>query len=429
MKKIVFSSMISWSLLVSAIAILSPFAHATTYYGGSFTPTSVLIPIMEVGLVDPSSGSDYAIYKCPAATAAGCALDVANASALSSFFGAIPAKGALPTPKSTPTTGPTSLPTSTPGIRANTYKQLYVRTCESPATSYQIQVEGSVTLNGTTLYTQSGGSDPLTSTASNEGYVPMTLSGCQTNYNLPGGVTVSAGSKLTLNLLTNVTNLVDAFTIPSANMAANASAMCDTGATYSVCFNYPPLMPYLGTGTPVRESYGLTDAADTVSGNTAPRTFAQIDFYITPSGGIIGAVMRPVYNSSTPVGLGWGGTSTTYWPSALPYNACESSSGQTAGACSFGYDPWSVTFKNFSVNSDGTYNLISYSGASSPPSGQFTATDTTDVDVIIPKFTRISAVGGTPTSFTATSNRGLFSAGGSSLSNSVVVTGIAYRIQ
>lgn len=400
-------------------------AHANppTVHGASFSPTSVKLPILEIGLVDPTTGANYAVYSCNATNPASCMLDVANPALLAQFFGAIPEVGATPRPTANPSGAPSTTPTAAPGILPNTYKQLYVRTCQSG--TYQLQIMGTVTLNSTTLYTQSSVSDPLTTVQANQGYVTFTVSGCQTNYNIPGGVTVVAGATMTLNLLTNVQNLISAYDLPSSQLGNETPLCAASGNTYTLCYNYPPLVPFLGTGTPTRESYYLTDSGDA----TGARAYAELDFYLTPQGAIIGAVTRPVLNTSTSVGVSWGGSNTTWQTFASPFgNSCKPDANSSAAACGFTGSPWATTLKNFSLNNDNTtYDLISFSGAPTPPATQFVPTDTTDVDMMIPNFTRIGTVGGTPTAFTATSNRGEFSANLSS--NSVVLVGQAVRVQ
>lgn len=405
--------------LTLGLAALPNLAHATATIGQSFTPTSVLMPIYAIGLVD-SSGNTYPIYTCSGKTDSACSLDIANPTTLSAFFGPIPAASSVPTPSASATGVPSTTPTASTGIAAGSYVQTYLDTCLAGGgnTSYTLQVQGSASLGGTTYYTSATSGSPLTTSSSSEGYVSFTVSGCRTKYNMPGGVTIASGATQTLNLITNVSNFAYMLNTTTGS-SGTAASMCSNGTTNSVCFNYPFLVPYVGTGTPTRETYYITNSVSDTSGANA---YAQFDFYITPSGtGVIGGTSRALYNASTNVVMQSG------YPVANPTGTQCTPTNGTAGACSWKINPFS-TFKNVSLNTDGTtYTIYTYSGDSTAPSDQFTASGTTDVDVYTKTFTRISTAGGTPVSFTMTSLRKLFDAAMSDAG--VVVSAYAVRIQ
>lgn len=187
----------------------------------SFTPTQVLVPIREVGLTNATA--DWPLYTCTFGTEAGCLVDITDESALGALF--------TQQPETELTDG--------------TYDRLYVSTCNTEGL-YHAQLTGSVSIDGTTYYTQSG-TDPLTTTEASLSPVTVEFHGCRRTYLLATPVTVTDGSPdspVSVNLYIALNSIAWARLGPTM---VPGSCTQDPAGTHSVCMAYPDVVPYVGT--------------------------------------------------------------------------------------------------------------------------------------------------------------------------------------
>ena len=193
----------------------------------SFTPDSIIKPILEIGLANTSTMAKSALYTCTGSTLDACNVDITNEAALNALF-----------------TGATVAP--------GTYDVMYVKHCTVEG-GYNAQLRGSVSIGAipTTYYTSSG-ANPLTTLAASLDYVTVPYQGCETTYHLASPLTVSSGDTVNLSLFFSHLNIawarLGSKTIPSG-CKENAAQ------TQSVCMAYPDIVPYVGTSTPSLERY------------------------------------------------------------------------------------------------------------------------------------------------------------------------------
>ncbi len=201
----------------------------------SFTPTSILTPIMRITLVNSSSRNNSEIYECSAGTESGCLVDVADNAALAALV-------------------------STITVDEGEYDQIQVGTCND--SGYSSQVKGTVVLGGTTYYTALNSNatphDVLSTTAGNLDYVTVDFTGCAATYNLPSTLTVTADSSVNISLLLSTTNIAWA-RLGTATVPSGCAESADNAR--SACIAYPDVAPVLGTASPTLEAYHVCEGA------------------------------------------------------------------------------------------------------------------------------------------------------------------------
>lgn len=231
----------------------------------SFTPVSLLVPIMRIAL-ESSSGSESVLYNCAAGTSAGCMVDVADNTALKNLFASYSGKA-----------------------QAGTFSKISVQACGSGG-SYQAKVKGTMTLNSTTYYTSSG-ADPLTTASGSYDYTTINLSGCKRTYLVPNGSYTVGSSAIHVSLFMALENVAWARLtgcVVPGNCTVNA------GGTMSVALAYPDVVPVFGKAAPVLKTYWIR-AQTEVSGNE----WGQFLLLYDGSGNFLGGFTRRLYRPSS----------------------------------------------------------------------------------------------------------------------------------
>lgn len=221
-------------IILTIFLLLNSYAAFADTNEKSFTPDSILVPILEISL---EGGGP--IYECPG-TGDECLVDIADPAALAALTAV-------------------SLAAES-SIEVGSYTTLKVGNCKSEG-SYDAKVRGAVNLGGTDYVTSSGAA-PLTATLGDIDYATVTFSGCSSEYPIPGGLEVIEGEAVTINVFAALTNIawgnLGTSTIPSG---------CVSNGSASVCLSYPDVVPSVGATSPALERYHISD--DNRAANTA----------------------------------------------------------------------------------------------------------------------------------------------------------------
>jgi hypothetical protein len=246
----------------------------------SFTPTSVKTPIRGIYLIDSSTQHQARLYECAGNSEAQCLVDVADNTALAALFDSQSAS-----------------------IDAGSYDSIQISTCKDEG-EYNIRVKGSVTLGGTLYYTAlttiaSGtdgtlsSTDPLSTSSNDLDYATVRHAGCAKTYTLPEKVTVKDGDSIKVNLFMAMQNV--AFARLTSNAVPGGCVQNNAG-NESVCVSYPEVVPYVGTVSPVLETYHVTRSqADT----TAANADGQILLIVDTLDNILGGFSRRLYSQTS----------------------------------------------------------------------------------------------------------------------------------
>ncbi len=187
----------------------------------SFTPSSILVPIIEISL------GDSPIYEC-SGTGDDCLVDIADPAALTAIAGAT-------------------------SVTVGTYDTLKVGNCKSEG-GYSAKVKGSVVLGGTTYYTTSNAAAVLSTQIGDLDYATVAFSGCSSDYPIPGGIEVTEETPVDFNIFVSLTNIAWANltgpTIPSG---------CVGDGSGAVCLSYPDVVPSVGLTSPSLEVYHISE--------------------------------------------------------------------------------------------------------------------------------------------------------------------------
>lgn len=234
---------------------------------GSFTPTSVLMPIRFIS-ISTADGTGGSVYSCAADSESGCMVDIADQAALDALVAS-----------------------STISIADGTYTQVSIGTCKSE-TGYSAKIKGSVTLGaGQTPYVTSP--TEALSTAGTADYISASFSGCKATFQLPTPLVITKSSDLTVSLFVSLKNIAWG----SLNGAAIPSG-CTTVSGKSVCMAYPHVVPYVGVTTPTLEIYHLRKTSEIANSESG-----QVLLFFDPSDNMLGGTTRRLY-SETSISLG-----------------------------------------------------------------------------------------------------------------------------
>jgi hypothetical protein len=245
------------SLAVSGVALAEPGE-------GSFTPTSLLVPIRKVTL--EGSGASSTLYSCDPTGGKDCLVDVADNTALAKLF-AQPA-----------------------AISVGTYDAVGVYNCGDEQ-QFTAKVKGSVVLSGVTWYT--AGSNVLSLDAADLDYVSVTYSGCKVGPNLAQPIAIHEGDDINISAFFTLANVA---WVSSGLQTASACTLTPSGTPRSVCVALPELVSYVGTTAPTVETYYVTeDQSDT----TAVRAGGQVLLLVDGSANVFGGFLRRLFSDTS----------------------------------------------------------------------------------------------------------------------------------
>lgn len=195
----------------------------------SVTLTSVLSPIGEISIHGP--GTSTLLYQCPAATSAGCRIEL-NGPALESL-----------------------LPTTAVDVQPGTYNEIHVGYCRSGETAYSAQLTGTAVLGGTTYYTRAAGNQLGTTGPAQP--VNVSFTGCGSNYPIvPPLVVTDTLATVLLRLYFDIRDLAFmALNSQYTNHLLGLPGCSSPSATGFICAAYTSIFAVPGTALPTVERY------------------------------------------------------------------------------------------------------------------------------------------------------------------------------
>jgi len=270
---------VSFSFLFIFFTVHQSFAGTNE---GSFTPTSILVPIRAVVLEyeseDGETTSDENIYECDDDEYAesGCLVELKDKTA-TNYVGTV-------------INGENSVTVDT-----GTYNRIDVQYCNEPENSYTAKLKGSVTLGGTTYYTSS--TEVLTTDEASMDYVEVEFSGRRSYNIIPSSdgsneITISEGDELTFSMLVENTNIAWA-KLGEKTIVSGCTE--NEAQDKSVCLSYPHPVPYLGTvSDPDLKIWHIDETLE--SGDTG----GQVLLVFTEEGGdLIGGFTRRYFSETS----------------------------------------------------------------------------------------------------------------------------------
>jgi hypothetical protein len=246
-------SALTYAPAMDLLAASDPYA---TWDVVSFTPVSVILPIITIAFNGNANGT---IYNCPANTDAGCLVDIADQSQLDKIA-------------------------SSASVQAGTYTSVNVFTGVDGGNGYPVKFKGTFTTSGTTYYTAAG-DVPITTDASKYDYVDVTITSGTNHFDLPNPIVVAAGQ-------TDDTTLY----VPIEDMAAGGiGTMTQGGAKYSGLdpgsvsteIGYPVVVPALTAASPKIETYILQE--------TGTNLYGLLQLVVDGDGNVLGGITRQAY--------------------------------------------------------------------------------------------------------------------------------------
>lgn len=257
MRRSLVWSALALALGVSGVALAEPGE-------GSFTPTSLLVPIRKVTL--EGSGTPSTIYSCDPTSGQDCLVDVADNTALAKLF-AQPA-----------------------AIGVGSYDSVGVYNCGDEQ-QFTAKVKGSVVLGGVTWYT--AGSKVLSSSAADLDYVSVTYAGCKAGPSLAQPVVVHEGDDVDISAFFTLANVA---WVSSSLQPGSACTFTPSGTARSVCVALPELVPYVGTAAPTVETYYVTeDQGDT----DAAKAGGQVLLLVDGTTNVFGGFLRRLFSDTS----------------------------------------------------------------------------------------------------------------------------------
>jgi|GEM_PF-1754382 len=289
-------------LVVAAAASLVSGRASAAHGESSFTPASLVTPIVYVELSrstpgspsDPAPSRPQSLYTCAAMeayaaqqqgggagapsgapisaadVAAQCMVDLADDAALGALFA------------------------GEHEIEAATYDTIRVSTCVE--SGYEVKIKGTVLLGGVT-YRTTAGADPLALGDAFAGddadYVTVQHSGCSFSYSLPTPVRIAAGDAVTVSALFSLKDV--AWGALGANGIFGGCA--GTFGGHAVCTSYPTILPYVGSVAPTLETYHVSVDPDDLDG---ARASGQVLLLSDAAGLMIGGFTRRYLSELSP---------------------------------------------------------------------------------------------------------------------------------
>lgn len=275
------------TLSLSSVALAAPGE-------GSFTPTSLLVPLYGVRLDNSATHQSAHLYHCPADVggsgpgdsdagamngtdddggvpnaASDCLVDMADNSALTELF----AQGA--------------------DIRIGTYDQVVIDTCAPGGTGYVTLVKGSVELDGNVYYTSQAGGGVLSADIADLDYVPLEHAGCSAAVPLSTPLLVQEGQEVTVSAFFSLRNITWATLTgngPPGGCAFNGDH------SQSVCTGYPIPVAFLGDAVPTLETYHITEDLSDLAGSKAG---GQVLLLRDGNGSAFGGFTRRLYSATS----------------------------------------------------------------------------------------------------------------------------------
>jgi hypothetical protein len=319
---------------------------------GSLTPTSFKIPILKVSIAKSDDTEEQSLYECPAATIAGCMVDVTDTTALDAIT-------ALASEKS---------------IREGTYHKLNIFTCPTGSTGSDttvVKATGSVVINGTTYYTETAGSNGVSSALTSAEETEIDTLGCATVSVTPATpITVTAGASQTLTLTVNLSNIL--YTTPNTSPGQGGCKAPAGGGQRGLCTNFPFVIPYLGTGTVTTEKYYIANSStNNASSLAVTDANGQVLLAVDPDGKVFYVSTLPYFSHTSPATSSGtnGGNSMLYAISRVDQNdpslGLEFSYDSTANTVSF-LTGGSLDLNGFGV--DG-FQRVTHTGVTKPRTG------------------------------------------------------------
>jgi hypothetical protein len=231
---------------------------------GSFTPTSLLVPIRKVTL--EGSGAASTLYSCDPTAGHDCLVDVADNTALAKLF-------AQP---------------STIGV--GSYDTVGIYNCKDEQ-QFTAKVKGTVVLSGVTWYT--AGTSVLSSNAADFDYVSVAFAGCKSGPTLPAPVAIHEGDDVNVSAFFTLANVA---WVSAGPQTSGGCALTPSGTARSVCVALPELVPYLGTAAPTVETYYVTED---VSDTTAAKAGGQVLLLVDGAANVFGGFLRRLFSDTS----------------------------------------------------------------------------------------------------------------------------------
>jgi len=218
---------------------VNPGTPSAPHWSSAVTLTSFKVPVFRIS-VSATNGQSVSLYSCDAQTNDGCLVELTG--------------GAL---QDLITTHPVSVP-------QGTYDHVTIETCAS--SSYTGYVTGTVSLNGTTYYTDQSGTLSTTGPATP---LPLQYSGCGRYYTLPTPVAVidTAGATIPFTMYFDIRDVawaaVGGSDVSGAWLPGGCSGQRPTDAAPQafICTGYPDVAGLPGAVPPTLERYRINGGA------------------------------------------------------------------------------------------------------------------------------------------------------------------------
>jgi hypothetical protein len=228
----------------------------------SFTPVSYKFPIVSIEAI--GTNVNQKVYDCTAGVSADCLVDLADATAVKALLAN--------------KTKEVSMSSAT-----GTITKLSLSQCGTSESSNISYVKGTMSIGGTTYYTTSNATTPLSTNSADYGYTAMSSPTCTTTWTLPAEVELTADKDFHVDLFVSLTDIAYAGLAnpPSPGGCTNTTGQC-------ICMNLTAPFPYVGEAEPTLEAYSVLD--------TSNDTYGRLLLLVDSTSTVLGGYARKLYD-------------------------------------------------------------------------------------------------------------------------------------
>jgi len=238
----------------------------------SYTPTEFLVPVKTVALRGDESG-EAPILTCEGSNE-DCLIDFADQASLDEL--AARAEESFP---------------------AGTYNRAVFGLCgqDGQLADNFVRVKGKWTEGETTYFTTNDPTNPISESSDDWGLLEVPVKTCNLDMAFSSELVVADGDSVSITLFPVISG-IGYFMTAATDQLGN----CANGTGEAVCVNYPNLIPYVGTGDGLMESYSVqSDAAD------FDTTFGLMHLLFNEAGEAFGGMTFKYFRPETNEDSGW----------------------------------------------------------------------------------------------------------------------------